>query len=283
VQKSESIGELAKALAVAQGQISGAKKDSENPFFKSKYADLASVWDACRRPLSENGLSVVQMPRSEITENATIIFVDTLLAHSSGEWVLESLSAVPVKDDPQGIGSCITYLRRYALGAVVGVAPEDDDGNAASRPSEGQSAPAPKRAAALSKVPAVTVTPEVQALREAIKASMKALNDAGETPQWTVERVNGMAKENFNGKTTAQLSVAELNDFAEMFSQRLEKLRKDAVEVPSARANILLGIRASAKPEQIDAHLKSHFDGKTLDELTDAELDEVDKEFTIPF
>src|SRR5687768_1533785 len=121
MQKSESIAALAGALAKAQAEIQGAKRDSENPFFKSKYADLSAVWDACRDSLTKNELAIVQTPRSEVTESATIIALGTLLMHSSGEWIYEELSAVPVKDDPQGIGSCVTYLRRYALSAFTGV------------------------------------------------------------------------------------------------------------------------------------------------------------------
>ena len=128
MQRSESINELAAALAKAQGQMSGAKRDSENPFFKSKYADLQSVWDACRFPLSSNGLAIVQLPR--FTEQG--VEVETSLVHSSGQMISETL-AVPVsKQDAQGVGSAITYARRYALAAFVGVCPEDDDGNAAA-------------------------------------------------------------------------------------------------------------------------------------------------------
>lgn len=126
--KSDSIAKLAEALSKAQGAIKNALKDSANPFFKSKYADLASVWEACRKELSENGLSVVQVP--ETAEGR--ISIKTILMHSSGEWITGDLAMLPVKDDPQGVGSCITYARRYALSAFVGIAPEDDDGNAAS-------------------------------------------------------------------------------------------------------------------------------------------------------
>lgn len=125
---SDSIAALAGALAKAQGKIEGAAKDSANPFFKSKYADLASVWEACRVHLSVNGLSVIQTT-SDSDRGVTVI---TTLAHSSGEWIRGYLTLKPVKDDPQGAGSAITYARRYALAAMVGVAPEDDDGNAAS-------------------------------------------------------------------------------------------------------------------------------------------------------
>lgn len=129
MDKSESIGKLAEALAKAQGAIEGAKKDQANPFFRSKYADLSSVWEACRKPLSENGLAIVQTTCGSDPETVT---VETFLTHASGEWIKSSLSMKPTKADPQGIGSCLTYARRYSLAAMVGVAPEDDDGNAAS-------------------------------------------------------------------------------------------------------------------------------------------------------
>jgi len=133
---SEQINELSTALAKAQGTIASAKKDRENPFFKSSYADLASVWDACRKPLSDNGLSVVQT--TDITDKG--VFLVTMLAHASGQWISGILPIRPVKDDPQGMGSAITYMRRYALAAIAGVAPEehDDDGNEASGKSKGK-------------------------------------------------------------------------------------------------------------------------------------------------
>ena len=130
---SPTIAALAAALAKAQAKMAGAKKDSTNPHFRSAYADLASVWDACRKELSENGLSVVQVPEMENGGDNFKIKVNTLLMHSSGEWISGDLVMIPVKDDPQGVGSAITYARRYALSAFVGIAPEDDDGNAAAK------------------------------------------------------------------------------------------------------------------------------------------------------
>src|SRR3990167_1178000 len=127
--KSDNINELATALAKAQGAIQGAIKDSTNPFFKSNYADLASVWGSCRKALSENGLSVIQTTDSE---NLDIVTVRTTLLHSSGQFVYGSLSMKPVKADPQGIGSAISYARRYALAAMIGVYQEDDDANKAT-------------------------------------------------------------------------------------------------------------------------------------------------------
>uniref|UniRef100_A0A6M3KSV1 Putative Erf family protein n=1 Tax=viral metagenome TaxID=1070528 RepID=A0A6M3KSV1_9ZZZZ len=128
--KSETIGELAKALCIVQGKLTGAKKDSINPFYKSKYSDLASVWDACRGLLSENGLSVVQTS-SPSGENTTII--DTTMIHNSGEWISGSMQVPLVKNDPQGVGSAMTYARRYGLSAIVGVCPEDDDAESATK------------------------------------------------------------------------------------------------------------------------------------------------------
>ena len=126
--QSEQIGKLIEALSKAQGEITGALKDSKNPFYKSSYADLASCWDACRAQLSKHGLAVVQTTEP----NQDGVTVVTTLAHSSGEWIRGTLPMKPVKNDPQGIGSCITYARRYALAAIVGLAQIDDDANAAS-------------------------------------------------------------------------------------------------------------------------------------------------------
>lgn len=128
--QSENINELIGALAKAQGKIITAKKDKKNPFFKSSYADLSSIWDACRAVLSENGLAVVQTVQS--IENKMELV--TILAHASGQWIRSQMPVVLAKSDPQSIGSALTYYRRYALAAIVGVAAadEDDDGNTAS-------------------------------------------------------------------------------------------------------------------------------------------------------
>lgn len=126
--KSETLGLLFKALANAQSEIKGALKDSSNPFYKSKYATLESVWDACREPLSKNGLSVIQLPRTLDGKPA----LETILGHSSGEWISEVVEINPTKNDPQGMGSAISYFRRYSLAAVVGIYQEDDDANIAS-------------------------------------------------------------------------------------------------------------------------------------------------------
>lgn len=128
MEKSESIKELATALCKFQGAVEKVRKSETNPFFKSKYADLSSILDVIRNPLSENGLSFVQFPKDK---NG----LETMLMHTSGEWMSATYEMTPTKNDPQGLGSVITYQRRYALGAVLGLnIDDDDDGNEASKP-----------------------------------------------------------------------------------------------------------------------------------------------------
>ncbi len=159
--KSEQINELAAALAKAQGQIEGAKKSSSNPFFKSKYADLAECWNTCREALTANGISVIQMPE-EINENGRLN-ITTMLAHSSGQYISSTLTMTVTKLDPQAIGSAITYGRRYALAAMVGLSQEDDDGEKAmARPKDKKSAESPINITSVSENGAVRFINGVQ-------------------------------------------------------------------------------------------------------------------------
>jgi len=125
---SESLNEIFSALSKAQGRIENALKDKKNPFFKSSYADLSSVWDVCREPLSSNGLSIIQTVEGTKTDS----FLITWLGHASGQWIRSKMPLLMQKSDPQSMGSAITYARRYALSAMVGVcADADDDGEKA--------------------------------------------------------------------------------------------------------------------------------------------------------
>lgn len=123
------LDELFAALSVAQGQIKAAIADKENTHFNFKYADLDACWEACRGPLSENELAVIQLP--EVGENNAVTMV-TILGHSSGQSISSTYTMYPDKTTPQGIASCMTYLRRYMLCAMVGISQEDDDANMAS-------------------------------------------------------------------------------------------------------------------------------------------------------
>ena len=127
---------LATALSKAQGVMSGAKKGAKNPFFKSSYASLSSVFDAIRAPFAENGLSITQT--MDVLESEKQILCTRLL-HVSGEYI-DSKMLLPVEANPQKLGSLISYYRRYSLMAICGIPAEDDDGNAASS----MSAPTPK-------------------------------------------------------------------------------------------------------------------------------------------
>lgn len=129
MKTSESIKEISAALCKAQLKIKAAVKDATNPHFRSKYADIASVIEAVREPLNAAGISFLQ-PVSATSEG---VAVETVLLHSSGEWLSETLNLPVSKQDAQGVGSAITYGRRYGLMAMCGVPADDDDGNAAMR------------------------------------------------------------------------------------------------------------------------------------------------------
>jgi ERF superfamily len=130
MSQSEVINELATALSKAQGEMQAAIKDKVNPFFKSSYADLGSVWDAARPVLSKYGLCIMQT--TELAPDRNQVIMVTTLAHTSGQWMKSYLPLNPSKNDSQGMGAAITYLRRYSLSAIVGVVcDEDDDGETA--------------------------------------------------------------------------------------------------------------------------------------------------------
>ena len=123
MRSSDEINELAAALSLAQGEIENASKKSENPHFRSRYADLAEVINCIRPVFSKHGLSVTQFPSYE----NGVVSVETVIAHKSGQWMSGTISAPVSKQDAQGVGSATTYCRRYSLAAVACLAQEDDD------------------------------------------------------------------------------------------------------------------------------------------------------------
>lgn len=127
--QSEQIDQLITAIVAAQLKMTPAVKDHVNPYFKSKYADLPSVWEAAE-PFRNEGVAITQSP---VEAPDGFIMLDTQLSHKSGQWMRSRLKMRVAKDDPQGYGSALTYARRYALGCMTGiVTEEDDDGSAAS-------------------------------------------------------------------------------------------------------------------------------------------------------
>lgn len=128
IDYSNATPDLFAALALAQGEVENASKSSSNPHFRSKYADLAEVLNTVRPVFAKNGLSIAQSTAFD----GSLVSVSTLIAHKSGGLIVSEASCVPGKTDAQGIGAATTYLRRYSLAAMAGIAQEDDDGNAAA-------------------------------------------------------------------------------------------------------------------------------------------------------
>ncbi len=195
--QSPTLGKLAEALAKAQAVIEDATKDRTNPFFNRTYATLSSVWDACRKPLTDNGLAVVQ----QVNRSGAEVSVRTLLIHTSGEWVA-SVTTLPVKEQTaQGYGSAITYGRRYGLAAIVGVAPdEDDDGNTATKGDEPSGPIKPPQQKSPPPSPAQPLPPGRQLTGVKVPASFK----------------------NSGGKDLAEIEAKELSSLADYFLKASE-------------------------------------------------------------
>ncbi len=139
MNRSEHIGELFAALALAKLEYKPLKKSKYNPFFKSYYADLADVIEATGEALSKHGLAILQGPNS--ADGKTVL--STFLGHKGGQWMESVLALKPEKDTPQGLGSAMTYGQRYSYQAMVGIAAEDDDGQEASTPAPKKTQEAP--------------------------------------------------------------------------------------------------------------------------------------------
>lgn len=176
MNKSDSIKELATALAKAQGEVENASKASVNPHFKSKYADLAEVINTVRPVFARHGLAVTQFPSYE----NGVVSVETVLTHASGEWMSGTISAPVSKPDAQGVGSATTYCRRYALAAVAGIAQEDDDANSAVGHGQKKS----DRIDTSKALAAVDACSDIAALRELHKEWSGKCQKASDTESW---------------------------------------------------------------------------------------------------
>jgi len=154
MKTSEQITAISKALLKAQKEMEGAKKDANNPFFKSKYADYNAVLEACKGPLNNNGISILQPHRIDnLSDGKSFMVVETILLHESGEFIAgETKVEVAKINDPQALGSAQSYARRYGLQSILSLPSEDDDGESAMKTVRGADKPANKPAAA--KAPA---------------------------------------------------------------------------------------------------------------------------------
>lgn len=240
MNQSQSIANLAGALAKAQAKIRGAVKDSANPFFKSSYADLQSVWDACRGPLTENGLCVIQTT----DENAQGTQLVTTLAHESGEFVSGRMPVLPLKNEPQAIGSAISYARRYALAAIVGVYQTDDDAETAQARNVSQRN---------TTVLTTNTTAPAARINEVVKAATEAprvvLGDEGPGSALLKRRKAEAAGEYrfpdgpFKGKLVSELDGRELSEYGLTLEG---KIHDKGLTVETAPAPIKTAIEAIA-------------------------------------
>jgi hypothetical protein len=162
---------IAAAFVKAQKAFGPALKSSTNPHFKSRYADLSACVEAVVDALNNNGIGLIQ----RCYDNSTGVMVETVFVHESGEVLECGILHVPAsKQDPQGYGSALTYARRYSLMAACGIAPEDDDGNSASRRTEIKSTVNESQIADL--LAAMDEVTTIKDLQEAYKDAYKATN-----------------------------------------------------------------------------------------------------------
>lgn len=233
MQHSESIKELAAALLKAQQSFETATKGADNPFFKSKYADLPEVWRVAKGPLGANGLAIVQSPESDVNG---AIEIETMLVHApSGEWIKSRLRMKPVKDDPQGVGSCITYARRYALSALIGiVADEDDDGNAASHA-------APPKAEAKKAAP----TSNIVDIARGLYLSFQEAGMKKDEIMALFQKVTGKS----DMKTLVQADIDKLKETLEMRRIEQAAIKEGGGEVVLRKEQAPDGVEEIAFPE----------------------------------
>lgn len=200
MNKSESIKNIASALSKFQAEVTNPKNTQNNPFYNSKYAPLQDVLNLVRPLLSKYGLSVIQHPSGD----GVNISISTMLLHESGEWIeFEPLVLKADKATPQGAGSAITYGRRYALSAVLGIASEDDDD-----------------ANAYESVPKKQETP-----RTLSDAQIKRLYAIASSAGISNDQVKAAIRKDYKKDSATELTKQEYDDLC----TRLEKAKGKAV------------------------------------------------------
>lgn len=219
MRMSANINELAEALAKAQGAMKPAAFNRVNPHFKSKFADLNSCIDACKKPLSDNGLCVMQLP--EQREGKDILV--TMLAHSSGQWIASEYPLLAAAMNSQGFGSAMTYAKRYSLCALLGiVSDEDDDGEATMERN------APQR-----PIPRAEYLDPKKATQSAPRMSADQAEDlyvlADQCPDEVVERMKKHMKANFNADSFEMCPVSQYEIFKNTMMTYIEESKGVAV------------------------------------------------------
>lgn len=205
MRHSESIKEIAAAVAAFQSEVKDPSRNGENPHFKSKYVQLDGLLAAVRPILAKHGLSIVQSTGG----NGQDISVSTMLLHRSGEWIeTDALMIKPAKADPQGCMSAITYSRRYSLSAALGVAwDDDDDGNAASTP--------PKEEKQKAKAKATKQKAADNPKADYKSVTLHKIAAAAQEIGLTGEDVKGIIFDRYKKESSAGMTDAEVKDLDE--------------------------------------------------------------------
>lgn len=179
MQTSESITKIAPAIIAAQSSLQSVPKKAFNPHFRSSYADLASIADSIKDTLKANDLAVVQTNRANGTDSLVLV---TTLIHSSGEFVSGELEIPLTKKDAQGVGSAMTYGRRYGLSAILGIVTEEDDDGSGASTVEKKEMPKPVEKPQ-PKSNGNTGTPQTKAQAFATQMVKSGIVDSGEVIQ----------------------------------------------------------------------------------------------------
>jgi hypothetical protein len=243
MEMSENINEIVTALSKAQAEIGNVAKDAKNPHFKADYASLGAVLETCRPVLAKHNLCILQPASSE---GSGAVTVETMIAHSSGQWMRSRLSCMPGKQDAQGIGSVITYMRRYSLASMVGVAQTDDDGEGATGRGESggpQMAPA-QRAKPQQKVekadPVLIPPPETPAL---IQTPVNAAGNGTDWSSWTLT---------FKAALESATSIGAVNAWCDRNADPLSRLMNDLPKWHAAMGDVIEKARNRFEPPAED-------------------------------
>lgn len=212
-QKSESIDQIFMALSKAQASLKPALKNKTNPYFQSKYADLDSCMEALKDPLSKNDLCITQLP----SQNEGNLSVTTVLGHKSGQWIMSQITMRPEKNTPQGIGSAITYARRYGLAITGLVTEDDDDGNDASG-KDNKNKPKPPPPKPKNHAPTKEDLQEPSSLTAKQIQRMQAIVASSE---WTIDQVKEVIASKFKKKSSKELSVKEYNELIDIIQKQI--------------------------------------------------------------
>jgi hypothetical protein len=241
MQTSPEVAELFKALATAQGKIKAAVLDMQNPHYKSKYASLSSVRDACKDHLSAVGIAILQSVES--SEDGKTYRVKTTLGHQSGQWASSSMVLLIDKNNMQGLGSAISYAKRYSLAAMANVVDdEDDDGNAASaKPQQGQG------------TPRQTTTPQNKNSAQEFTRQAPKPDDKKENKTTPENYIVKNFHQSVNGKKLSDIGAQKVEAILDWIDTQADRpLAAPLVELKNYGENYLASLKTSQLDNELD-------------------------------